>query len=224
MLIKHINQLPTLADEMGEGREYRPLTWSERTATPLFMDRSAQSSAKDAVNRENQVSGEEQDDANTERSALLPGLESEFNNPQGFTPEQKNDMIVGSEQGAGGANAGVVGQAGLTAARTRNSAGYSNVLDEAARDKGRTLSDADLSISAADTQLQNQNKQTAAGELGQLYGEDTNAMLSAMGLVPGTVNAETNAGSQGWFQNLTGFMNAAANGAKGAAALGAQLP
>jgi hypothetical protein len=145
---------------------------------------------------------------------LIPGLEREAANPQGFTPEEMNDQLVASEQGAGGANAGITGEANLRAARTRNSAGYTAALDEAARDKTRTLSDNALNIRNQSAKLGQEKQMAAQKELGGLYGTDVEANLKAQGLLPEDVNAESNAvdaeakaNSTGWFQNMTGLIS-----------------
>ena len=71
---------------------------------------------------------------------LTAQLQQEAANPIGYTPEQTNAQLVAGEQGAGGANASITGQAGLAAGRTKNSAALSGVLDAAARAKTQQLS------------------------------------------------------------------------------------
>ena len=78
--------------------------------------------------------------ASTVNSQLLPFLTRELNAPQGYTQQQTGSMLNQAEAGAGGATAGLNTEANLASARNRNSGGFSGALDEAARDKGKTLS------------------------------------------------------------------------------------
>jgi len=132
---------------------------------------------------------------------LVPQLNAEATGNIGYTPTQQNNMLVAGEQGAGGANASVAGQAGLAAGRTRNSAATSGVLDEAARDKTRQMSTNALDVSNQSAQLAQKKQQSAQQQLQGLYGTDVHAQLGSMGLIPQDVNADTNAGNSGWLQN-----------------------
>ncbi len=169
--------------------------------------RSAQNQAKTAYNTASATAGKYGSAGDDVSSHLIPGLEREANNPEGYTPEEMNDQLVASEQGAGGANAGITGEANLRAARTRNSAGYTTALDEAARDKTRTLSQNALNIKDASAKLGQEKQMAAQKELGSIYGTDVEANLKAQGLMPEDVNAETDAGKSGWFQNMTGLIS-----------------
>src|SRR5579872_1797622 len=139
---------------------------------------------------------------------LVPQLNAEATGNIGYTPTQQNNMLVAGEQGAGGANAGVAGQAGLAAGRTRNSAATSGVLDEAARAKTRQMSTNALDVSNQSAQLAQKKQQMALQQQQGLYGTDVSAQLKSMGMIPEDVNADTNAGSQGWLQNTTGIIRA----------------
>jgi hypothetical protein len=68
-------------------------------------------------------------DAAGERSAVIPGLEREAQNPTGYSPTDLNNMTVASEQSAGGVASGTAGKADLMAARTRNAGGFGAALD-----------------------------------------------------------------------------------------------
>jgi hypothetical protein len=139
---------------------------------------------------------------------LVPQLNAEATGNIGYTPQQQNNMLVAGEQGAGGANAGIAGQAGLQVGRTRNSAATSGVLDEAARDKTRQMSTNALGVANESANLAQKKQAGAQSALEGLYGTDVSAQLRAMGLIPEDVNADTNAGSQGWLQNATGVIKA----------------
>lgn len=169
-------------------------------------DRSAQGQGKAAFGNAQSTAGGYGANAAQERSTLIPTLQQEINNPQGFTPSQTNAMLVAGEQGAGGANAAITGQAGLQAMRTRNSAGTSGVLDQAARRTAQNLSQNAVNIQAKNAELGAQNRQRALSGLQGLYGIDTGAQMKALGLVPEDINAEVNAGKSGWLQNTMGVL------------------
>lgn len=179
--------------------------------------RAAQQQAKSAYNTASATAGKYGSEGDQISSSLIPGLEREANNPEGYTPEEMNDQLVASEQGAGGANAGITGEANLRTARTRNSAGYTAALDEAARDKTRSLSEDALNIKNKSADLGQKKQMAAQSELGGLYGTDVEANLKAQGLMPEDVNAEVNAGKSGWFQNMTNLIQTLTGGAKNAA-------
>lgn len=170
--------------------------------------RQAQQNAQNAFNTSSASANQYQGQGSQIAGNLIPGLEREANNPEGYTPQDMNDQLVASEQGAGGANAGIVGQANLTAARSRNSAGLSTALDNAARIKSQTLSENALRIKSDSAKLGQQKQMAAQGELGKIYGIDTSANLEAQGLLPKDVAAETQAGQSGWFQNMTNLIAA----------------
>jgi hypothetical protein len=187
---------------------------------PLALcDRSAQGQAKQGARTAAGVGAAEQTNANQIGSNLIPGLEREAQNPVGYSPTDLNSQLVASQSGAGGANAGVMGEAKLAGARTRNAGGYTAALDEASRNKGRQESQGSLNIASNNAGLKQKQQQFAQGQLSGLYGTDTNAMLKAMGLVPEDVNAEANAGKSGWLQDFTGIMSALGGAAQGAGSI-----
>ena len=150
-------------------------------------------------------------------SSLIPGLEREANNPEGFTPEEMNNQLVAGEQGAGGANAGIAGQANLQVARTRNSAGETAALDSAARDKTKQLSENALNVQNKSAELGQTKQMAAQKELGSVYGTDTEANLKAQGLATEDINSEVNAGKSGWFQNMNQLISTLSGAAKSGA-------
>lgn len=183
--------------------------------------RSAQQQASNAYNTASASANQYQGAGNQVASSLIPGLEREANNPVGFTPEEMNNQLVASEQGAGGATGAIAGDAALRMARTRNSSGYSNLLDEAARTKTRQLSENALNIQDESAKLGQEKQMAAQKELGGIYGTDVNANLEAQGLLPKDVEAETEAGKSGWFQNMTSLIaSLSGNAGKAASAMG----
>lgn len=165
--------------------------------------RAAQQQAKDAYKTATSTADKYSSAGDQISSSLIPGLEREAQTPEGYTPEEMNNQLVASEQGAGGATGGITGQANLNVARTRNSAGYTNALDEAAREKTRQLSENALNIQNKSADLGQKKQMAAQSELSKLYGTDVNANLEAQGLSTKDIQTEVEAGKSGWFQNMT---------------------
>lgn len=138
---------------------------------------------------------------------LVPTLKNDVNNAPGFTPEQTNDQLVAAQEGAGGTNASIVGEAGLQAARGRNVGSTAGVLDEAARIKSRTNAGAGLEVANQNAMLKQQQRDQALKQLQGLYGTDVTAQTQNEGLVPEDINAWANANKTGWLQNTEGILD-----------------
>lgn len=147
---------------------------------------------------------------------LTPFLTSELEHPQGFSQQDLSAQTAAAMGGAGGANAGIVGQANQEAATSRNAGGFQAALDDAARQRSKAAAGASEGIAANNAQLKQTQQQDAASGLQKMYGTDTSGMLDAMGQVPQDINAQVNAGNSGWMQNTTNLIKSLqGSGAKG---------
>jgi len=207
----------SFAAELGEFPEYKRRSFSEMFARPVMADRSLQANATGAANTAGTTASGYGSSAQNVNSTLLPALKNDVNNPQGFTPEQLNDMIVSGEQGAGGAASGIAGQAGLNAMRTRNSAALPGVLDQAARQKMQQSSQNNLNVQNESARLAQQKRSAALGGLENQYGTDVGAQLKAMGIQDQDLNTAIQAGNSGWLQNTMGVAGQLSNMGLGAA-------
>jgi hypothetical protein len=179
-------------------------------------DRSVNSAAQTNAKTAGSTAATFGADASGERSAVIPGLEREAQNPTGYSPTDLNNMTVASEQAAGGANSGVTGQANLTAARTRNAGGFGAALDEASRNKTRALSTDALGVQNKNADEKLKQQKFAQGELTGMVGQDSNSMLHAMGIQNQDLGTAVGADKVGWLQNFTDIMNSIKGGsAKG---------
>lgn len=218
-MIVHTKTVWQLTDDPNE---YLPLyDESYEYDGPLALaDRAAQGQANQAQTTAANTAGQEGATAQNIQSSLLPYYKQEMNTQHGFSPTQQNEMLTYAEAGSGGATSGLDEAAKLEAARTGNTASLGGELRDISQNNQKTEANASEGIGAADVAAAKQlNQQGAQGEAG-LYGADTTAMLNAMGIQTGDINAEVNAGNSGWFQNMTGFMNAAGNAMKGAGSMG----
>jgi len=139
---------------------------------------------------------------------LFPILKGEALNPQGFAPQDLNAMNTASQESVGGSTAGAVSEGNLQAARTRNAGGFAPALDEAARSGGRTLAKNAQDVQTKNAMLRESNRQAGIGGLGDLYGQNSRNMLSALGLGNQATENAINSGKTGWFQNMLGLINA----------------
>ncbi len=115
---------------------------------------------------------------------LIPELTREATHPTGYNPNDLNAMLVGGEQGAGGAAGGLAGETGLRAARSRNTGALSGVLGEISRNKGRQLSENALNVQGMNAQEKERQRQAGLSGLEGVRGGDIKANLEAQGLVP----------------------------------------
>jgi hypothetical protein len=186
------------------------------------MARGAQNQAKQAFDQSKKTFANTQDvyggaksNSGDLYSQLFPALKGEAMSPQGYAPLDKAAMNTASQQSIGGATAGAVGEGDLVGARTRNAGSFAPAADEAVRSGERQLSDNALNVDGQNANLKEAQRQAGLGGLGSMYGTNTSAMLSALGLGnqsteagTGATNALTNAGNSGLFQNMLGMLNA----------------
>jgi hypothetical protein len=121
-------------------------------------------------------------------SSLVPQLDAEAANPQGYTPQQMAYMNTASQQSLGGSTGGVTGQANLQAARTRNAGSFQGAIGSNARSNARQLSQNAVGIQQQQANLQQQQRQQALSALQSLYGVDEQ---TALGYLNGSTSAAT---------------------------------
>jgi len=147
---------------------------------------------------------------------LIPELTREATHPTGYNPNDLNAMLVGGEQGAGGAAGGLAGETGLRAARSRNTGALSGVLGEISRNKGRQLSENALNVQGMNAQEKERQRQAGLSGLEGVRGGDIKANLEAQGLVPEDIKMWKANQGRGFFQGMLDLMG---TGSKGAASI-----
>lgn len=148
-------------------------------------------------------------------STLVPQLQRDVTNPQGFSPEDQAAMLTKGEEGAGGATSGLVGEAGLRAVRSRNVGSTAGIADELAREKTRASAGVGLDVATQNAMLKQQQRANALKQLQGMYGTDVEAQLKAQGLVPEDINAWADANKTGWVQNVDETIGALGGAKKG---------
>jgi hypothetical protein len=159
---------------------------------------------------------------NTINSQLTPFLLQQMQNPQGRSQGDLTAMLSSSLGSTGGATSAITGQAEQQAGRTRNDAGFTSALTEAARDREKNLAGTSEGIAADNSNLKEDQRTNAQKMLASLYGTDVNAQQGQTGQAnQATQNAI--AGSQtGWLQQMQGLLNSVGSlgGGAGAALTG----
>ena len=177
----------------------------------ILFDRGVQEAAGNANKTATSLGNADTTKANQVYSSVVPGLETEANHPTGYGPTDINNMLVASQEGVGGAGAATTGAAKLASLRTRNAGGFAPALDAAARQRTQTLSSNALDVQNMDAQLKQQQQARAQQQLLGLYGTNTNAGLSAMGIANQDLNTDLAAGRQGWEQEAEAGINTLRN-------------
>ena len=146
-------------------------------------------------------------------SSLAPAYSAMAFNPQGYGATNLAKMNTASQQSLGGSNAGVTGQAGLQAARTRNAGGSAAALDAASQNAMRQNSENAIGTDVANANLQQKQQDEGLAGLSSLYGQNVNAELGEQGV------SNQALGSAGQIQNP--WMKILQEGMSGAAQVGA---
>jgi hypothetical protein len=173
----------------------------------MLFDRGAAKNANTLETGSATTTAQATQNANQDRSSVIPGIIQAANHPQGFTPEQQNNMLVKQQEAAGGGNAAITGEGNLAALRSRTAGGYTPALSEAARAKGRTLATGALDVANRNAEVQQQQQQQARNQLLGLYGTDTSNMLHSMGIQSQDLQDQLAANRQGWLQNTEGVLD-----------------
>jgi hypothetical protein len=168
--------------------------------------RAAQSQATNLANNAAGTSAGYGTDAVNIGSTLTPFLTRELNNPQGISQPDQTAMLSAAEGGAGGVAGGL--QTGLDqrAAATGNASGFAGAADDIARERMKAAAGESSAIAAKNAGVKEEQRQAAASGLRGMYGTDVSAQLGAMGVQNNAINTSVNAGSHGWFQNMTNLI------------------
>lgn len=164
--------------------------------------RSAANAAQKAATTASDTGATLGSESQAQQAQLNPFYTQEMHAEHGIDPTQTNELLTNALAGSGGSAGALTGQAELQAARTRNPSGFTKALDEASRNQDKAAAGASEGIAAQDVLGAKQlNQEGAAGEAG-LYGENLKGQLAAMGQEAPDINAQTQANTQGWVQNM----------------------
>lgn len=131
-------------------------------------------------------------------STLAPELQTEAAHPAGYAPTDLAAMNTAAQQSAGGSQAAAVGQGNLLAARTRNAGAPAAAIDSAARSASAGLSKAATGIQTKNADLKQKQQQSGLSGLENLYGQNEQGSIGALGETAANVNANTQAANASW--------------------------
>jgi len=123
----------------------------------------------------------QQQQQQTERKALGAKYEDLARSP-GYSPEEKGAITTATLSGVGGAYEGLRNAASLRSTRTRNEAGYNELLGQAARQQAGTVGRLSAENEAGFANRAAQDREFALQSLSQLYGVDAQQLARALGL------------------------------------------
>lgn len=168
---------------------------------------------RSAVNQANQTFGTATanstnygDAASQIGGKLTPFLTQRLNNPQGYSQGDMGAMLANAFGSAGGATSGITGQANLQAGRSRNDAGFSSALDDAARSRTAAAAGTSEGIAANDANLKQDQSNNAAKMLSGLYGTDVGAQGDALKTANDATQIGFQASQNGWMQQFPAFI------------------
>jgi hypothetical protein len=182
--------------------------------------RDAVDQAKSAYNQATNTAATLGGQAQNIGSQITPFLTQEMLHPQGLGQEGIGAETGAALGGAGGANAGLVGQAMQRAGASRNAGGFQAALGDAARERTKAAAGASEGIMAGNENLKQTQRQEGERGLQGMFGTDTSGMLSSQGQEANDINAEVNANKTGWLQDAGQLVDMASKGAKLAGGFG----
>jgi hypothetical protein len=128
-----------------------------------------------------------------DQAGVLPFLNQEVTNPQGYGQPTLDAMTTATGQATSGATSAADQAAKLQAARTGNPAAQSAIIANAARTGQNAQSNANLDTQIGNAELKQKQQQSGAAGLEQLTGMDTNAALESLGLSNQAIGEWSNA-------------------------------
>lgn len=186
---------------------------------------SDQNAATQAQQNNQQTVSSAQNQQNSLMQTLAPAYQSILANP-GYTPAQQSSITNATMGSLGATYDSLKNQADLTAARTRNDASSSALLDDLARQHG---TDAAALAAKNQTNFANNSQQQqdmALKGLSGLYGQNMDTLRSSLGLAPQYMSGATsalNAQQPGFWEqfgnNIAGTLSGNIGGKNGKASI-----
>jgi hypothetical protein len=183
---------------------------------PYMAMKGGTSQAQANINTANADNSQLFSQGQQEQSQILPFLQGEMLNPQGFGTAGTNELLTAGGEAASGATGAATEAANLRASRMGNPSSTASIIDAAARSGAQQQSANALDVNKAN--LQEKLNQQQAGEqgIGALSSGNIGESLSALGLSNDAVKDYISAYSANSpLHTLTSLMGAAGSAAKG---------
>jgi hypothetical protein len=153
-------------------------------------------------------------EAQSDQSQILPFLQQEATNPQGFGQQTMGQMTTAGGQATAGALGSGINKADLTASRTGNQASLSDIIAAATRGGESATSNNALDLNLDNAKLKQQQQQAGIAGIGSLAGENESSSLSSLGLSNQAIQDWATANTSAWGPTEA-FAQDASNVAKG---------
>jgi hypothetical protein len=177
---------------------------------PRAMNKGGTSLAQENVTNADNASSSLLQQGQAEQAQVLPFLQSEMNNPQGFGQQGTNELMTAGGQATSGAVGGANEAAQLRASRSGNPSSSASIIDAAARGGAQQQSNNALGIDTANLQQKEAQQQAGAQGISALSGGNIGESLSALGLSNQAVQDYTNAYTKTDWQSSLGAVAGAA--------------
>jgi hypothetical protein len=167
------------------------------------MGRGAEAATRRAADeeraRQDALNAQMEQERQQQRQTFLPQYQDILAHP-GYTDAEKA-AIIGDAMGAAGSTFDAArNQAGERLARTGNSAGYGETLDELAREEARTKAGVAQGAQQGFADQAFRQRMAALQGLGGIYGVDTNLLARGLGIPPEYLNIRQQASRGGGFR------------------------
>lgn len=183
------------------------------------MSKGSATAAKNQVGINNAYAKSFNKSGIADRKTLFPFLQGEVTDPQGYGADTVNKMLTQGGQSVSGATGAANEAATLNASRTGNTAALPGLIGSNARSAMKQNSDNALSVALKDADLKQKQQQLGAAGLGNLYGEDTDAVLKSLGLTNQSIGEWTQ-GKAAANQGINDMMKTIGGLSLGSAGLG----
>lgn len=161
------------------------------------MARGSSQATTAATTAQNQA-GTNYGNANALFGPLSAELQTQAVHPPGIDPATMAQMDTAALQTGGGATAGAVGQGALRAARTRNAGGADAATASSVRTGGELAGKGILANRMKNAELKANQQHEATSGLNSLFAENMSGGNQALGIVPSSINANTEAQNASW--------------------------
>lgn len=185
-------------------------------AGPVALAKDGTAQAQNNINTATGLESTYAGDATQANNEVLPFLNSEMTNPQGFGQTGVNELNTAGGQAVSGAVGAGDEAANLRASRTGNPSSSASIIDAITRSGAQQQSNNALGVDTANLKEKLAQQQAGASGIAAQGGQDLNAALSALGLNNGAVGDYTKASEASNPLNMIeGILGAAGKGAEG---------
>jgi len=162
-------------------------------ALPVPMNKGGTQQAQQNINTANAQNSQLFGESQAEQNTILPFLQQEMTNPQGFGQTGVNEMLTAGGEATSGAVGAGNEAANLRASRLGNPSSTASIIDAVARSGAAQQSKNALGVDQANLQEKLKQQQAGAAGIENIGNTDLKAALDSLGLSNQAVGDYTNA-------------------------------